>query len=64
MMPLPPKKRTQNAVQGTPVLSVLSRLAAAPLEVHALEEELAAGVAAEAASRKRRRADAKVGPTD
>ena len=60
MMPLPPKKRTQNAVQGTPVLSVLSRLAAAAMEVDALEAELAADVAAKGEAARKRRREGKV----
>lgn len=49
LMPLPAKKRAANATQGTPILSVLQRLAAE--EVKEVEAELAAGVAAKAAQR-------------
>lgn len=46
MMPLPAKKRAQNQVQGTPILSVLARLSQEAKEVAHLEAELAAGVEA------------------
>jgi hypothetical protein len=55
MMPLSAKKRAQNQVQGTPILSVLARLAADAHAVEDLEAELAAGVAAQDAGRAKRR---------
>ncbi|EFN55686.1 hypothetical protein CHLNCDRAFT_133943 [Chlorella variabilis] len=55
MLPLSPKRRAQNQVQGTPILSVLARLAQEAKEVENLEAELALGVARADASRKRRR---------
>ncbi|PSC74762.1 beta and beta-prime subunits of DNA dependent RNA-polymerase [Micractinium conductrix] len=55
MMPLSAKRRAQNQVQGTPILSVLARLAQEATEVEDLEAELAAGVEAAEAGRKRKR---------
>ncbi|KAL4436828.1 hypothetical protein ABPG75_003967 [Micractinium tetrahymenae] len=55
MMPLSAKKRAQNQVQGTPILSVLQRLSQEAKEVESLEAELAAGVHAAEAGRKRKR---------
>ena len=46
LMPLPPKKRAANAVQGTEILSILARISTASTEVDQLEEELGAAVAA------------------
>jgi DNA-directed RNA polymerase I subunit RPA1 len=54
-LPLPPKKRAANSVQGTPVLSVLHRLGEGGQAVAQLEEELGAGERHRAASRKRHR---------
>ena len=51
-MPLPPKKRAANAVQGTPILSVLQRIVDAHSAVDDVEAELAAGVKAKAAKRR------------
>ena len=60
MMPLQPKKRAQNAVQGTPLLSVLARHAESAHAVADLEAQLAArveAVAAAAAARRRERGE-------
>ncbi|KAI3425875.1 hypothetical protein D9Q98_007848 [Chlorella vulgaris] len=54
MMPLSAKKRAQNQVQNTPILSVLARLSQDAQEVESLEAELAKGVEQADASRKQR----------
>jgi hypothetical protein len=54
MMPLSAKKRAQNQVQNTPILSVLARLSQGAQEVESLEAELAKGVEQADASRKQR----------